>query len=99
MLFPMAAHLLKGMASHAANVEAGGESLTHREIEVLQLIARGASNSAIAEALCISVNTVKVHLRNILEKLQLSNRTQVATYALQSGLAQEIQGMQHRTAD
>jgi len=44
---------------------------------VLQLIARGASNSAIAEALCISVNTVKVHLRNILEKLQLSNRTRL----------------------
>jgi DNA-binding NarL/FixJ family response regulator len=95
----MAAHLLKGMAGHATNAEAGEESLTHREIEVLRLIARGSSNSKIAEALCISVNTVKVHLRNILEKLQLSNRTQVATYALQSGLVLEIQGRQPRIAD
>jgi two-component system NarL family response regulator len=87
----IAAHLLKGMASLAAGDAAGEESLTQREIDVLRLIARGATNSAIAESLCISVNTVKVHLRNILEKLQLSNRTQVATYALQSGLAQSTQ--------
>ena len=95
----MAAHLLKGMATHAANSDAGEESLTHREIEVLRLIARGASNSTIADALCISINTVKVHLRNILEKLQLSNRTQVATYALHSGLAQDIQAFQPATTD
>ena len=64
----------------------GDQSLTEREIDVLRLVARGDSNPQIAEALCITVNTVKVHLRNILAKLQLDNRTQVATYAIQSGL-------------
>ena len=82
----MAARLLKGVASHAPEPVGGDTSLTEREIDVLRLVARGDSNPQIAEALCITVNTVKVHLRNILAKLQLDNRTQVATYAIQSGL-------------
>ena len=82
----MAARLLKGVASHAPEPVGGDQSLTEREIDVLRLVARGDSNPQIAQALCITVNTVKVHLRNILAKLQLDNRTQVATYAIQSGL-------------
>ena len=82
----MAARVLKGVASHAPETVGGDQSLTEREIDVLRLVARGDSNPQIAEALCITVNTVKVHLRNILTKLQLENRTQVATYAIQSGL-------------
>jgi DNA-binding NarL/FixJ family response regulator len=78
----MAARLLKRMASRPAS----GASLTEREIEVLRLVAHGASNPKIAEELCITVNTVKTHLKNILVKLQLENRTQVATYAVQAGL-------------
>ena len=81
----MAARLLKTVASHSSR-PAPVESLTEREIEVLQLVAQGASNPAIAEELCITINTVKTHLKNILEKLQVENRTQAATYALQSGL-------------
>lgn len=60
--------------------------LTEREIDVLRLVAQGASNPQIAEALYISINTVKVHLRNILDKLRLDNRTQAATYAISHGL-------------
>lgn len=81
----MAARLLKGVASRAANPNAGQAALTEREVQVLRLVARGASNPEIAEQLSISVNTVKAHLRNILSKLQLDNRTQVATYAMHSG--------------
>ncbi len=80
----MAARLLKGIAHHAT--EPGEAELTEREVDVLKLVARGESNPKIAEELSITVNTVKVHLRNILSKLQLENRTQIATYALQSGL-------------
>ncbi len=62
------------------------EELTPRELEVLQLVAQGASNREIAEALVISENTVKIHLRSILAKLHLQNRIQAATYALREGL-------------
>ncbi len=83
----MAARLLKSVASHAVNADAGEEALTGREIEVLRLVAQGASNPQIAETLGITVNTVKVHLRNILDKLQVENRTQAAAYAVRVGLA------------
>ncbi len=60
--------------------------LTNREMEVLRLIARGLSNSKIAEELFISENTVKGHVSNILSKLQLADRTQAAVYAWEQGL-------------
>jgi len=60
--------------------------LTEREVEVLRLVARGATNKQIAEQLFITENTVKVHLRNILEKLHLKNRAQAAAYAVRTGL-------------
>jgi DNA-binding NarL/FixJ family response regulator len=81
----MGARLLKSFAAPPKELE-GEEALTEREIEVLRLVAQGASNSQIANALTISVNTVKVHLRNILDKLRLDNRTQAAAYALRCGL-------------
>jgi DNA-binding NarL/FixJ family response regulator len=86
----MAARLLKNVARHTMDAETGAETLSAREVEVLRLVARGASNPQIAEALCITVNTVKVHLRNILDKLRLENRTQAATYAVQSGLVSSL---------
>jgi DNA-binding NarL/FixJ family response regulator len=53
---------------------------------VLEHVAHGKSNKEIATALGISENTVKNHLKNILEKLHLENRVQAATYALRQGL-------------
>ncbi len=60
--------------------------LTERELEVLKLIANGLSNSQIAQNLTISENTVKGHVSNILSKLHLADRTQVAVYAWQRGI-------------
>lgn len=81
----MGARLLKAVAGSSMPRD-GGEELSEREIEVLHQVASGASNAQIAEALTISVNTVKVHLHNILDKLRLDNRTQAAAYAVRSGL-------------
>ncbi len=61
------------------------ESLAPREQEVLEHLARGASNREIAELLFISENTVSYHMKNILSKLHPRNRTQVAAWALEHG--------------
>lgn len=88
----MAARLLKGIAKRSANPDQGEEPLTERELMVLKRVAKGESNAEIAESLSISVNTVKSHLKSILEKLQLDNRTQAAAYAVNRGLASPHQG-------
>jgi two-component system nitrate/nitrite response regulator NarL len=82
----VASRLLKGVANRVSQDEKGETSLTERELLVLRLVASGASNSEIADKLSISVNTVKSHLKNILGKLHLENRTQAATYAFERGL-------------
>ena len=82
----MAGKLLKAVANRMADGDKGEQALTERELFVLRLVASGASNQEIAQKLSISVNTVKSHLKNILDKLQLENRTQAATYALKHGL-------------
>jgi DNA-binding CsgD family transcriptional regulator len=61
-------------------------SLSQRELEVLRLVATGKSNQEIADALCISLNTVATHVRNILTKTDCINRTEAAAYALRHGL-------------
>jgi len=60
--------------------------LTDRELEVLRLVARGLSNRDIAKKLFISENTVKNHVRNILDKLQLHSRMEAVMYALREKL-------------
>lgn len=61
--------------------------LTSRELEILQWVSAGYTNREIADQLGISDQTVKNHLKNILQKLQLDNRVQLTRYALESGLA------------
>jgi DNA-binding NarL/FixJ family response regulator len=67
--------------------------LTAREMAVLELVAKGATNREIGSALFITEHTVKIHMRNILDKLHLQNRIQAAVYALREGLVgNEVQG-------
>jgi two-component system, NarL family, nitrate/nitrite response regulator NarL len=61
-------------------------SLSERQREVISLVVNGMTNREIANTLIITENTVKVHLRNILDKLDLRNRQQLAAFAAQSGL-------------
>ena len=62
------------------------ENLTNRETEVLHLIAEGLSNQEIADALYITLKTVKTHVSNILSKLEVSDRTQATIYAFKHNL-------------
>lgn len=62
------------------------DQLTNREIEILMLIAKGKTNQEIADELFIAVKTVKVHVSNILGKLDVQDRTQAVIYAFQHNL-------------
>lgn len=66
--------------------QVGGLRLTERELEVLRLVARGLNNREVAKQLFISENTVKNHVRNILEKLQLHSRMEAVMYAVKEKL-------------
>jgi DNA-binding NarL/FixJ family response regulator len=67
--------------------ERTADALTEREQEVLELLVKGVtSNRELAEKLFVSENTIKYHLRNILDKLHLQNRAQVIAYAVRHGL-------------
>ncbi len=61
-------------------------ALTQREQDVLCLVAEGATDKEIADRLCISIHTVKSHMRNILSKLHISRRHEAAMFALREGL-------------
>ncbi len=81
---PMAQRILQAFVSEAhrrAELGAAQAELSPREMEVLDLASQGAPNKEIADQLFISVGTVKNHIHNILEKLHLKNRAQIAAYA------------------
>ena len=65
-----------------------GEALSERERDVLVRMARGLSNGEIAAQLMISINTVRHHVRNILAKLEVTNRTEAVHVAMQRGLVE-----------
>jgi two-component system NarL family response regulator len=62
--------------------------LTSRELEILKMLAKGPTNKQIGHALGISDNTVRNHVNSIIEKLEVSDRTEAATIAIQRGLIQ-----------
>jgi DNA-binding NarL/FixJ family response regulator len=65
---------------------AGDTKLTPREVEVLQLIAAGNSNKSLADKLAVSEETVKMHVKNILSKLDANDRTHAVTIAVKRGI-------------
>ena len=78
-------HLDPIVASHLAE-RISHRSLTSREIEVLRMVARGWGNKEIANALNIAEVTVKLHVSHVLEKLNVKDRTEAATAAVQRGI-------------
>jgi DNA-binding NarL/FixJ family response regulator len=82
----------KLLTEYASMVRGGGKrqvpapKLTDREMEVLKLVAKGLNNRDIAKQLFISENTVKNHIRNILDKLQLHSRMEAVVYAVREKL-------------
>ncbi|MBM3124019.1 MAG: response regulator transcription factor [Chloroflexi bacterium] len=82
----VAARVLQNLRGEDGEEQPLFTELTDRELEVLKRIANGLTNSQIAEKLYISENTVKGHVSNILNKLHLADRTQVAVYAWQQGI-------------
>lgn len=82
----MAHKILAEMAPPEPPAAGIGVRLTEREVEVARLVARAMTNAEIAEALAISDQTVKNHLKNIIRKLHLKNRVELAVYAKRLGL-------------
>lgn len=89
---PITRQMADGILSAGAAAAAPGafrqglDALTAREREVLQLVGQGYTNREMAGMLFITENTVKIHMRNILEKLHLHNRVQAAAFAQRQGL-------------
>jgi NarL family two-component system response regulator LiaR len=83
----IARKLMEQVARQPSPIRAApAEDLTEREREVIRLVAQGRSNQEIAQELVISDKTVKTHISNILSKLHLEDRTQLAIYALKNEL-------------
>ena len=84
----MTAKLVNGLRSEkrADDLASDKEKLTGREREILSYLARGESNKQIARTLSLAESTVKIHVQNILKKLNLTSRVQAAVYAVEQGL-------------
>jgi NarL family two-component system response regulator LiaR len=82
---PQIAHIVLSRFSPDAPASAHSSPLTQRETEILRAIAEGSANSEIAESLHLGLGTIKGHIRDILEKLSASDRTQAAVVALKKG--------------
>ena len=82
----VATRVLQNLRGEHSSDKSFYADLTERELDVLKLIANGMTNSQIAEKLVITENTVKGHVSNILSKLHVADRTQVAVYAWQKGI-------------
>ncbi len=87
-LHPTIAHKLIQELNRPSHLPPAQEPLTEREVDIVNLVARGLSNQEIADELVIGERTVRNHVSSILGKLHLANRTQAALYALREGLAE-----------
>jgi DNA-binding NarL/FixJ family response regulator len=87
---PLAGKLIGKINITKAKVTEAKAGLSEREAEILELLTEGATNKEIAKVLFITENTAKVHVRNILEKLQVRNRQRAAAYAIQQGLVMGV---------
>ncbi|MFK7695600.1 response regulator [Paenibacillus sp. HJGM_3] len=83
-------HFRTGTAGSGAQPDPDPGLLTPRERELVVCVSSGETNRQIAERLMIAENTVKNHIKNILEKLQLENRVQLTAYAVRHGLTQKL---------
>ena len=90
---------ITGPGNSAEGTAKGATQLTLREQEILRLVARGFSNAEIADELLVSGNTVKSHVKNILGKLHMKNRSEAANYAGRLGLTQPPEDSPGRGAD
>ena len=81
----MAARVLDRFAQLSKR-SANPEGLSSRELQVLELMAKGAANKEIASSLTISESTVKTHIANIFQKLEVNDRTGAVAKAMQKGL-------------
>lgn len=70
----------------ATNATSAWDALTHREREVLKLVAEGHPNKFIADYLCLSIKTVEKHRSNLMKKLNLHNASTLTSYAIEKGL-------------
>ena len=86
-LSPTVARKVLEEVFHPTEKPLSPDPLTRREVDVLQVLAKGKSNRNIAEELSISETTVRTHVSNILGKLHLASRTEAALYALKEGMA------------
>lgn len=82
----LTAKLINYVAGNTGEAAPVDESLTEREVELLRYLGQGLPNKAIAETLGVSENTVKYHIKNILQKLDLGNRSEAAAYAVSHNL-------------
>jgi len=86
VLHPVIARKLMEEIRQPSKLPLSEDPLTAREMDVLRCLSQGSSNREIAQYLSISVRTVTTHVRNILDKLHLANRTQAALYAVDHGI-------------
>jgi DNA-binding NarL/FixJ family response regulator len=86
-LYPsVATAVIEGYLSRGEDSESSYDRLSDREKQVLKLIAEGHTNKEIAEMLSLSVKTVLAHRANVMEKLDIHNRTELVKYAIRKGL-------------
>ncbi|RFA29948.1 two-component system response regulator NarL [Alkalilimnicola ehrlichii] len=86
VISPQLASVLAGVVSGRAESAAGQNALTARERQILACLAEGLSNKMVARKLDITEGTVKVHVKNLLKKLNLRSRVEAAVWAVNNGI-------------